>query len=240
MEAADLRVPQQPRSQRTREKLVLAAQREFSERGYGVTTAKSITDRAGVATGTFYRYFPDKGCLLRELARERVTALEHTLVALLADPHPAHALSGLLEEQRGVLDAVVQAYVAYHRQDKGLHAVITERQLVDPELQTIMHDAERQGVTHIARVLELFHFDGDARSAAYMIFSLLEGAVHAHVLGQPLPDDAAFRAALVQAILRIGAPSAALSLLSTASFPSARFPSASLSTTDKSKKRRSR
>jgi AcrR family transcriptional regulator len=234
MEPIDLRVPQQSRSHRTREKLVQAAQAEFSERGYGPATAKSIADRAGVATGTFYHYFPDKDCVLRELARERVTALEHTLVSLLESPHPARALSSLLDEQRAVLDTVVHAYVAYHRRDKGLHAVITERQLVDPELQTIMHDAERQGVLHIARVLELFHFDGDGTSAAYMIFSLLEGAVHAHVLGKPQLDDAAFNRALVQAILRIGAPSAVLPLLGAAGFPA----QPKLAPADKTKKKR--
>src|SRR6185436_8396474 len=45
---------------RTRQKLLEAAEAVFGERGYEHASVSEITQRAGVAQGTFYVYFPDK------------------------------------------------------------------------------------------------------------------------------------------------------------------------------------
>src|SRR5262245_28594061 len=77
-----LREPVQERALKTRAALLEAAEQEFAERGYAQTTAKSITARAGVATGSFYQYFADKDALLHELARARVADLSHRIQTL--------------------------------------------------------------------------------------------------------------------------------------------------------------
>ena len=71
-----LRQPTQARAQRTRQALLDAAAKEFSQRGYAATTSKSIAARAKVATGSFYQYFSNKDLALRELARARIADLE--------------------------------------------------------------------------------------------------------------------------------------------------------------------
>lgn len=48
------------RGRRTRQKLLEAAEAVFGERGYEHASVAEITQRAGVAQGTFYVYFPDK------------------------------------------------------------------------------------------------------------------------------------------------------------------------------------
>ena len=58
-----------------------AARQAFTGAGYGATSVREIVRPTGLATGTFYNYFPDKEAVFRELvgeivaeARERVRA----------------------------------------------------------------------------------------------------------------------------------------------------------------------
>ena len=55
------------KKQETRQGLLEAALALFRERGYDETTIEEITDRADVAKGTFFNYFPSKEALLSEL-----------------------------------------------------------------------------------------------------------------------------------------------------------------------------
>ncbi len=193
-----VRTPLQERAVRTREKLVLAAEREFSSRGYAASTARSIAERAGVATGSFYQYFPDKDALLRELAAERLQTIAARSLALL------EGASAVRERVRGMVGIVVD----YHREDPGLHAVITERRHADAELDRLTSAAEAALVSRIASLLSRWQFAGDAEATAFVLFGMIEGAVHAHVLGAPRVPDARFTDALVQAVLAVAAPTA--------------------------------
>jgi AcrR family transcriptional regulator len=201
-----LRVPTQERSKRTRAALVRAARAEFARKGYALTTAKSIADRAHVGVGTFYHYFPDKDVVLREITGERVQWMRERTAALLGPVPATEDLAALATEGRRRLRSLVELFVDYHRTDKSLHTVITERRLCDPELDTLMVAGEREAVRSLREVMQQFGHDGDVEAAAFIAFSTLEGSVHGHVLGQPLVSDERFVSALVEALLRIGAP----------------------------------
>ena len=200
------RAPQQSRAHKTRAALVAAARREFSERGYALTTAKSIAERADVGTGTFYHYFPDKDALLREITRERVRYMHDQTAPLASAPSRPADANALLADARTRVQKLVKLCVNYHRQDRGLHAVITERRLCDREIEAVMATSEREAVERLAAGLRGWSYDGDSEAAAFMMFSLLEGAVHGHVLGQAMIADERFVHALVEALLRIGLP----------------------------------
>jgi AcrR family transcriptional regulator len=51
----------------TKEKLLLAARREFLEKGYRNASLRSICKESGVTTGALYFFFQDKNDLFREL-----------------------------------------------------------------------------------------------------------------------------------------------------------------------------
>lgn len=55
----ETRAANRPREQ-TRRALLQAAAASFAQQGYHQTTIKDIVSRAGLATGTFYLYFPTK------------------------------------------------------------------------------------------------------------------------------------------------------------------------------------
>jgi AcrR family transcriptional regulator len=63
----------------TRQGLLEAALALFRAKGYEATTVEEITERADVAKGTFFNYFPSKEALLGELAVWRVEQLRAAL-----------------------------------------------------------------------------------------------------------------------------------------------------------------
>ena len=56
-----------------------SAQERFAERGLHGVTTHDIAHRAGVAAGTFYLHFKDKGELFREIAQETVADLRRRI-----------------------------------------------------------------------------------------------------------------------------------------------------------------
>ncbi len=63
------RNPVQTRSQKTRGKILTAGRELFSLKGYHGTNSKEIARTAGVATGSFYAYFPNKGAVFLEITK---------------------------------------------------------------------------------------------------------------------------------------------------------------------------
>lgn len=55
------------KKKKTREKIVAAALALFEQNGYEETTVSQITERAGVAKGTFFNYFNSKDDLMCEI-----------------------------------------------------------------------------------------------------------------------------------------------------------------------------
>jgi AcrR family transcriptional regulator len=55
-----VRIPQQQRGIQTKNQIIEAAMKLFSEKGFHATNSKEIAKEAGVATGCFYSYFTDK------------------------------------------------------------------------------------------------------------------------------------------------------------------------------------
>jgi len=200
--ARTLRAPVQARAQKTRAALLAAAEREFGERGYAQTTAKSIAERAQVATGSFYQYFRDKDAVLHELARARQSELAAQVrtVELVSD----NRAPGSLEQQaRLAVRRIVAAVLDYHRKDVGLHAVLTERRHADRELDAIDRAAERNFIARIEASLLQWGYAGDRKALAFVIFGSIEGAVHSHVLGMRVLSDRRFVEALADAVLTL-------------------------------------
>ncbi len=66
-------------SVQTRGRLIEAAKRVFSEKGYYNAQITHIIDEAGVARGTFYLYFKGKEDIFKELLREVVEELKERI-----------------------------------------------------------------------------------------------------------------------------------------------------------------
>lgn len=76
------------KKEETRERIFKEAIRLFRDRGFEKTTIDDITERADVAKGTFFNYFPRKESVLAYLSEKRLIAAEENAGALLGDLMP--------------------------------------------------------------------------------------------------------------------------------------------------------
>jgi len=116
--------PKSRKAQATRQRQLDAAEALFAEKGFFDTSIVDITQAANVALGTFYLYFPSKLAVFQELVRRLNEALRS---------HLRTAIQG--ETSRAEIErAGFQAFFAFVNQHRNLYSVVSQAQLVDPEL----------------------------------------------------------------------------------------------------------
>ena len=76
----------------TRARLLESGQQLFAGRGFHGVTSHEIARGAGVAAGTFYLHFKDKGALFREIVEATVAALRARLDGALAEAGDGRAV----------------------------------------------------------------------------------------------------------------------------------------------------
>lgn len=120
--AGEGKAPRTARGERTLRKILDAAREEFGERGFSDTSIVGITQRAGVALGTFYTYFDSKEALFQALVRD--------MSAQVRD-HVGPALSGGsdgLDNERRALGA----FLRFVREHRDIYRIIDQSEFVDP------------------------------------------------------------------------------------------------------------
>jgi AcrR family transcriptional regulator len=118
-------VAKTPRTERGRKTLRLlldAAAAEFGEKGFHESSVVSITQRAGVALGSFYTYFDSKDSLFRALVKDMSAQVRNTVGPVIAAE--TDRLSG---ERRGLAE-----FLSFVRKHKELYRIIDESEFVDP------------------------------------------------------------------------------------------------------------
>lgn len=93
----------------TREAILDAARRLFSERGYDATSLRQIADAVGTTKAAVYYHFPAKEHLLLELTRPWLDALG----GLVAEMRSSAAKGGCDAER--TLEAYLDVCIAHHR-----------------------------------------------------------------------------------------------------------------------------
>lgn len=115
--------PKTARGRRTLRKLLDAAEQEFGSRGFHDTGIIHITQRAGVALGTFYVYFSSKEEVFRALVADMGLVTRHALTEAVLG-----ARDRIEAERLGL-----EAYIRFVRAHKGLHRIVMEAQFVAPD-----------------------------------------------------------------------------------------------------------
>jgi len=160
-------VPKQERAQQKRNALLESGHALFISKGYEQTTAKEIAAHAGVATGTFYRYFSDKRQLLLSLLEDKLDRI--------LPPEPSLASCNPEE----VLTTTLEAH--YKRlSELGLNRVLPELLLKDIELSEVIVTARRKVLNRIhlgltqAQEKGLTWKDLDLETVSWAIMVLVE------------------------------------------------------------------
>ena len=116
------KAPRTPRGERTMRKILDAAREEFGARGFAETSIVGITQRAGVALGTFYTYFDSKEALFQALVRDMSAQVREKV-----GPALAGAVDGLDGERRALA-----AFLRFAREHRDIYRIIDESEFVEP------------------------------------------------------------------------------------------------------------
>ena len=175
----------------SRRRAILAAASDVaSEKGIGAVQIVSIANRAGIAAGTVYRYFPSKTDLVAALTS---AFCEHELAAMQA---AATAAPGPLSALAAAIAMFAMRAVARRRLMFALLAEPAEPDL-DEARAGFRHALNAAFTTLIARAVQDGHLrDSDpALLAPALMGALIDGLVGPLVI---VPEDAAQARVLVQ------------------------------------------
>ena len=164
-----LPAPKTRRGERTRQKILDAAEREIGRKGFAEGQCRAITAEAEVAQGTFYLYFRSKEDVLRELVLRMGRRLRRHLTLAVAD-----APSRLEAERRGL-----RAFLEFVRANPDLYRVVAESQFVDQAIFRRYYEefaaAYRSGLEAAEARGEIRKGDAEVRAWALMGVSDMVG-----------------------------------------------------------------
>lgn len=108
-----------------RQELLAAAARLFARRGVPDVSVADITGQAGVAVGTFYRFFPTKEAVLADLRRDALEALQQRALAVVATASP--------DDWWGTADRMVAEMIGFWFEDRARAQVVLSAEWGDVE-----------------------------------------------------------------------------------------------------------
>lgn len=151
------------RGERTRLKLIAAAEKVFGNEGFYDARVSEVTRAAGVAAGTFYLYFRSKEDLLRALIRQ----ISHDLRRALSEG-TEHLPTRAEAEARG-LEIFFYEFLPKHRK---LYRIIKQAEFADPPIFKWYYEKLASGYARRLRVAmdrgELRKWDADLAACALM------------------------------------------------------------------------
>ena len=120
--ASDGKAPRTARGERTLRKILDAARDELGERGFSDSSIVGITQRAGVALGTFYTYFDSKEAAFEALVRDMSAQVRDHVAPAFQEASDA------LDGERRALES----FLDFARRHRDVYRIIDEAEFVVP------------------------------------------------------------------------------------------------------------
>jgi len=120
--ASDGKAPRTARGERTLRKILDAARDEFGERGFSESSIVAITQRAGVALGTFYTYFDSKEAVFQALVSDMSAQVRDHVAPAFAEARDA------IDGERRALES----FLSFARTHRDVYRIIDEAEFVEP------------------------------------------------------------------------------------------------------------
>jgi len=186
------------------QQIVAAAQRLFLERGVEAVTIDEIVAEAGIAKGSFYRYFRDKTDLVERMFQPMQGAIE----AATTWAEPALGASTSFSELATVYIGLTLRLVPALVEEKALVMIYLQESRAPAvgarapirRLATLI-DAKALALTHVARAQGMLR-DISPEVSSRTVVGAVERLIAAHLDGEPgFEDPAAIGTALVSTIL---------------------------------------
>lgn len=158
--------PTTTRGQRTRQRLLDAAEEIFGEDGFERASIAAITGRAEVALGTFYVYFPNKQAIFSELLIELGRGLRRRL------SEATRGLTSRLEiEEAGCL-----AFLEFVQAHKNFYRIVRQAEFVDEALyRSYYQDLAKSYAEGLRAAVDAGEIaDLDPETVAYMLMGIFD------------------------------------------------------------------
>ena len=120
-----VKLPKTKRGEATLKKICAAAEELFAQKGYYATEVQDITQKAGVAIGTLYLYFPDKHNLFLHLMDD----LGRKLRREIKEAKLAEESEALIDKERHS----IRVFFSFVQEHFGLFRIVWQAQFVDAE-----------------------------------------------------------------------------------------------------------
>lgn len=109
------RLPAQQRSMARVQRMLDACAELLDEGGYAELTTTKIAERAGVAIGSVYQFFPDKRAVTQALGLRYLDVFSTRIARRIAAQDFRHWTE--------TVDAIIDEYVAMHREEPGFRSL---------------------------------------------------------------------------------------------------------------------
>ncbi len=159
------------KSDRTRQRLLDAANRQFRMHGYTATTAAAIAEEAGVTERTFFRYFPSKADVLAYNWQVRRDVFNHVLAASQA-PDLVDAVGEAMHAFAETVRVDIEAGV------ENVSRVLRDREASTAAIRVLLA-VEHDLAVEIARRVGRSSEDFEVRTAAYATVGVFRAALRA-------------------------------------------------------------
>jgi AcrR family transcriptional regulator len=172
--------PVTARGQRTRLRLLRAAEAVFGQKGYDGASIAEICRLADTALGSFYVYFPDKKAAFVELVDSLGARLRSELAAAVV------GIRDRLEVER----AGLRAFLAFAGEHRRLYRIVGQAEFVDEAVFRRYHEELAEGyvrgLSHAMTKGELRRLDPEV--LAYALMGMADFLGMRWVLWEDRPD----------------------------------------------------
>ena len=171
--------PQDKRKVETKKKIVDAAMKLFSTKGYYETNSKEIAREAGVAIGSFYTYFADKKELLIDILNTYIQEV------LPVSTDLDNSIPICSEDRKEALIKLIRKCFDMHNFSLGFYKQVTMLSEVNEEIGMVFKEYQNTMMSRIKDILSSYEpsIPNDCQKAAcIIIYSAIEGSVHSSKL----------------------------------------------------------
>ena len=172
------RIPKQERSISTVDAILQAAEEMFLKDGFAKTTVEDITRRAGIATGSFYDYFPNKTAVALAL-------LESVSTEIAGDTRKYFVDYGRDSIQQSLPKVVRRIYHRYKRHKNILINLVNEV----PELRATAENYSVDRLIYRASLIYLQIYEDAFASKDLRIVHGIMNLVYSAAIKKYLSDE---------------------------------------------------
>ncbi|WP_342438515.1 TetR/AcrR family transcriptional regulator [Paenibacillus sp. FSL L8-0436] len=168
------RTPRQDRSIKTKEAIVQAAMRLFSEKGYHQTNTKQIAAAAGVSTGSFYSYFIDKRAVFIDVLKDYNDTLQARVEAYMSE------INFHNPDKHALLTHLVDSLLLSHEVYIGFNKELSIMYLSDDDITQLMDAQYEAGRIRTLQYLQMGKDElkiTDLEAAAILVFESINAIV---------------------------------------------------------------